>query len=87
MKNIRIIFIILTAVWMAVVFYFSNEPKTKTENTSSSVTEIIIKIIYGENVEDFEEKVKEIDPIIRKLAHYTLYLIRRNFNYSYNFYI
>lgn len=87
MKKIRIIFIILTAVWMAVVFYFSNEPKTKTENTSSSVTEMIVKVIYGENLEDFEKKVKEIDPIIRKVAHYTLYLIRRNFNCSYNFYI
>lgn len=84
MNKIRILFIIFTAAWMAVVFYFSNEPKTKTEDTSSSVTEIIVRVIYGE---EFEEKIKEIDPIIRKLAHYTLYLIRRNFNYNYNFYI
>ncbi len=87
MKKLRIIFIILTAIWMTAVFYFSNEPKTKTESTSSSVTRIIAKVIYGENIENFEEKVKTLDPFIRKLAHYTLYLMRRNFNCCYNFYI
>lgn len=78
MKKIRIIFMILTVIWMVTVFKFSSEPSVESENTSSSVTRTIVKVIYGEDSEDFEKKVKEIDPIIRKLAHYTLYIARRN---------
>ena len=75
MKKLRIIFIILTVLWMIGVFLFSNEPSDKSKNTSSFVTEIIANIIYGDNLstEELEDKIQELDPIIRKLAHYTLY--------------
>ena len=77
--KVRVVFIILAVIWMIMVFKFSSEAKTTSENTSSSVTKRIVKVIYGEN-NNFEENVKKLDPIIRKLAHYTLYLIRRNIN-------
>ena len=75
MKKLRIIFIILILFWMGTVFYFSNQPTKKTQKTSSNVTKVIVKIFYGET-EKFEENVNKLDPIIRKLAHYTLYFIR-----------
>ena len=78
MKIIRIILIILAITWMAVIFAFSNQPADESTNTSSRTTRLIVKIIYGKNVENIEEKVEKINPIIRKLAHYTIYLIRRN---------
>lgn len=77
MKKLRIIFIILSVIWMATVFLFSNEPSDESKNTSSFVTEIIANIIYGNNLPEEEMilKIQELDPIIRKLAHYTLYAI------------
>lgn len=76
MKYTRIILIILIIIWMAIIFKFSHQPGGKSQGTSSSVTKFIVKIFYGEG-EKAEEKVKKLDPIIRKLAHYTVYLVRR----------
>ena len=42
-------------------------------------TKLIDKIIYGENIENFDEKVEKLDPVIRKLAHYSIYLVRAEF--------
>lgn len=50
-------------------------------------TKLIVKIIYGENIENFDEKVEKLDPVIRKLAHYSIYLFRWNFNFSHDVYI
>lgn len=77
MKTIRIIFVILSVIWMIAVFYFSKEPSNVSSNTSSSVTKKIITIITRENLseEEISNKVEGLDPIIRKLAHYTLYLL------------
>lgn len=79
--------IILAIAWMAVIFAFSNQPAGESTNTSSRTTEFIVKLIYGKNVPNLDEKVTKINPIIRKLAHYTIYLIRRNNNYSSTMYI
>ena len=80
MKKIKIILVILILMWMSTIFYFSNQPGYESKNTSSSVTKIIAKIIYDETAEDYLEKEQALDPIIRKLAHYTIYLIRRTNN-------
>lgn len=77
MKYFRIILIILIIIWMVIIFRFSHQPGGKSQGTSSSVTKFIVKILYGES-EKTEEKIRKLDPIIRKLAHYTVYLIRRD---------
>jgi len=76
MKRIRKIFIVLTIIWMIIVFCFSNEPATKSSDTSSNVIKIIINVVYGKDLseEEVEIKIEELTPIVRKLAHYTLYL-------------
>lgn len=79
MKYIRIILIIFIIIWMVVVFKFSHQQGGKSRGTSSSVTKKIVNIFYGED-EKAEEKIRKLDPIIRKLAHFTVYLIRWNIN-------
>lgn len=74
MKKIRIILILLIIIWMGVIFNFSHQPGEKSSNTSSSVTKIIAKKIPTKKEESFESKVKRLDPIVRKLAHYSIYL-------------
>lgn len=81
MKKIKIILIILVLIWMSTIFYFSSQPGDESKTTSSTVTKTIAKIIYDETAENYLEKEQALDPIIRKLAHYTIYLIRRN-NYN-----
>ena len=77
MKKLRIIFIILTIIWMIVVFRFSHEPATKSSNTSASVIKGILNIVYGNSLseEEIQIKIQELSPIIRKLAHFTLYTV------------
>lgn len=77
MKKVRILFIILTLMWMIATYCFSNQPADTSKNTSSSVTQKIVDILYGNKLSKEEIKVKaeELDPLIRKLAHYTLYTL------------
>lgn len=77
MKKLRIVFIILTIVWMITVFCFSHEPATKSSNTSASVIRGILNIAYGKSLseEEIQIKIQELSPIIRKLAHFTLYTL------------
>ena len=77
MKNIRLIFIILTIIWMIVVFCLSNEPANKSSQTSSSVIRVALNIVYGNNLseEEIEAKIEELTPVVRKLAHYSIYTL------------
>ena len=74
----QIIYLILIAIWMIAIFIFSNQPGTQSENTSESVTSKVINI--ASQIINIEQNTKEnliqiIDPIMRKLAHFTIYLI------------
>lgn len=77
MRRTKIILIILVLIWMSTIFYFSSQPGDESKTTSSTVTKIIARVIYDETAEDYLEKEQALDPVIRKLAHYTIYLIRR----------
>lgn len=87
MKKLRIIFLTLIILWMGTVFYFSNQPGDTSKATSSSVTKFISKIIYNEKDEEYELKVEKLDRIVRKLAHFSIYTVRRNTSYKLKFYI
>ena len=71
--------VILTAIWMITIFRFSSQSADESSNTSGRTTKFIVKIIYGEDIEDFDTKVEKLEPVIRKIAHYTIYLVRRNY--------
>lgn len=74
----RVISFVLLIIWMIVVFLFSGESGQNSGNTSRNVTIKIVNIItkYQEFSEDEKlELVEKIHPVIRKLAHYTLYTI------------
>lgn len=77
MKKLRIVFIILTIIWMIIVFCFSHEPATKSSNTSSNVIRTMLNIVYGNKLseEEMQTKIEELTPIVRKLAHYSIYTL------------
>lgn len=62
--------------WMAMIFKFSNEPADTSQNTSLRATKILVDI-FNKNIEPEKENelIEKYDPLVRKLAHFTLYII------------
>ena len=79
MKNItkRIIFSILILINCVTIFYFSNQVADDSSKQSSRVVEIISNIIpYIKNMEEPDKTIlKEeiLTPIVRKIAHFSIY--------------
>lgn len=77
--NIRkVLSIALVIIWMLTIFYFSHQQGTGSSSTSKKVSMVIVNILDIKNEmteEQKEEMVEIIEPIIRKLAHYTLYML------------
>lgn len=74
----KTIYTILVILWMFTIFYFSHQQGTGSSSTSKKVSMAIVNIIDIKNKmleEEKEEAVKIIEPIIRKVAHYTLYML------------
>ncbi len=73
------IFLVLTIAWMIVIFMFSNSPGDESGETSREVGRLFCKIFvpgYEEMVfEEREELALLLDHPIRKLAHFTEYMI------------
>lgn len=65
-------------IWMMVVFCFSNQPGENSSDISKGVTAKIVNILTtNTNLidEDKIEIISKVDPIIRKMAHYTIYMV------------
>lgn len=78
MKIKKAICIILVIIWMSTMFWFSNQQGTGSSSTSKKVSQIIVNIIdMNKQYSDVEKEeiIEVIEPIIRKLAHYTFYAI------------
>lgn len=78
MNTRKLLSTILVVIWIITIFYFSNQQGTGSSNTSKKVSMAIVNILDIKN--EMNEKQKEeivatIEPIIRKLAHFTLYMI------------
>ncbi len=75
----RKIFLILSLIWMAVIFVFSNKTGTESAKTSHKVDiELGKKLISGfkkKSAKKKKEFVKKIDTMVRKLAHIAEYAI------------
>ncbi len=80
MNQIRIcIFLILTIAWMIVIFMFSNSPGDESGQTSREVGRLFCRIFVSGFEEmafdEQEELALLLDHPIRKLAHFTEYMI------------
>ena len=81
MKSLSIkktISLILIIIWMIAIFAFSNQQGTESGGTSGRATQIILDILsLGNNlsIEEKQDVINLLDPIIRKLAHFTIYFI------------
>lgn len=74
----KVISIILVILWMISIFGFSNQQGESSSSTSKKVSKIIINIIDIKNEYKEEQKqqiISNIEPYIRKLAHFSLYAV------------
>lgn len=79
----QVIYLLLVVYVLITIFVFSNEVADKSSNTSAKVIESAVKIVEPKiTQEKLSLKVSILQPIIRKCAHYTLYLILGFFTYN-----
>lgn len=64
------IFFVLGIIWMIIVFYFSSQEGESSGNASGTILNIILKIFPS-----LEGQADTAHMIIRKLAHFTIYMI------------
>ena len=64
------IFFVLGIIWMIIVFYFSSQEGESSGNASGTILNIILKIFPS-----LEGQADTVHMIIRKLAHFTIYMI------------
>jgi VanZ family protein len=77
-KVIRVIEILIVLIWMITVFNFSREGGEKSSSTSRGLAEEIVNVVTNKKEITREEKeniIEKFEPILRKCAHYTLYLV------------
>ena len=89
LKNIRItIGLILVVLWMIIVFMLSGQTGTDSANTSGSFINWLLEMIL-ENENDIQHIciVGQLQFIIRKTAHFILYIIGGGliFNFIYEY--
>mgnify|MGYP003313862130 CR=1 FL=1 len=73
----KIVSIILVVIWMSVIFGFSNQQEKESSNASRKVCEIIVDVVNIVNkYTDIEKEniINILEPFVRKIAHYTIYL-------------
>ena len=74
----RILSMVLVIVWMVIVFYFSHQQGEGSGNMSRTVATKVVEIIdIRRNIakESKNEIAKFLEPIIRKLAHFSIYVL------------
>lgn len=75
----RIIVILLTLLWMVVIFYFSNQSGNESSNLSTGISKSVLNLFYRDfpsfSLEKQSEMLDFTSRIIRKLAHFTEYAI------------
>lgn len=83
-QKIKVFACILVIIWMITVFYFSHQPASVSGGVSQKVIEIILNILPMDDNMGANERMQLISALqlpIRKLAHFTLYLIGGIFTY------
>ncbi len=66
----RIVYAVLIILWMITIFEFSNQNGDTSQGTSDVITEKIIEINNN-----LENKRDQVSFCVRKLAHFSIYLI------------
>ena len=73
----RVVFWLLTLIWIGVIFYFSSQPAPQSADLSRKVTEQIVHNVSDTQhvvMDDSDSLFKRWHTFVRKMAHFFLYL-------------
>lgn len=82
---LRIILIILLLCTFSIIFGFSSQDSKKSSSISRTVTIFLtnnIKSIQEKNDIERGQILHRIENIVRKIAHFSIYTVVRNFAYG-----
>ena len=69
----KIVTLVLIIIWMVTIFFFSSQQARESSSLSEKITNSIIKVLKLNP--KTQEQIDRIETIVRKLAHYCIYLI------------
>lgn len=78
MKIYKTVLLSFIIIWMVTIFIFSHQPAKVSSNTSGNTIRFImnyVPIIKEFNYMQKEEIVELLQPIVRKLAHLSIYVL------------
>lgn len=82
----KLIYLALIIIWMLTVFMFSHQKGEESQKTSNSITKVIVQILtHNQNITEAEQLalIEKTDYIVRKLAHFSIYLLGGILIYNY----
>jgi len=84
-KKIKYVKCIIAIICCIIIFSFSAVPATASTKQSKGLTYNVIKLLNGNKLSerDLEKLTKKINPVIRKIAHFSIYMIFAIFTYMF----
>ena len=84
-KKIKYVKCIIAIICCIIIFIFSAVPATASTKQSKGLTYNVIKLLNGNKLSerDLEKLTKKINPVIRKIAHFSIYMILAIFTYMF----
>ena len=84
-KNIKYVKCIIAIICCIIIFSFSAVPATGSLKQSKGLTYTIIKVLNGNKLTEKElaKLTKRVNPVIRKIAHFSIYMILAIFTYMF----
>lgn len=80
------VFLVLSVLWMGVIFGFSSNDAEKSTRQSNTVTRLVLGILNPDfdemSQEQQDQLISKYDGIIRKLAHFAAYTALGIFTYA-----
>ena len=84
-KNKRIVLLILVLIGCITIFCFSEFSAGESTKQSRGLTYNIVKVLNGNKLSEKEltKLTKKVNPVIRKIAHFSIYMILAIFTYMF----
>ena len=84
-KKIKYVKCIIAIICCIIIFSFSAVPATASTKQSKGVTYNVIKLLNGNKLTEKElvKLTKRVNPVIRKIAHFSIYMILAIFTYMF----
>ena len=84
-KKIKYVKCIIAIICCIIIFSFSAVPATASTKQSKGLTYNVIKLLNGNKLseKELEKLTKKVNPLVRKIAHFSIYMILAIFTYMF----